>query len=151
MNFGDVSCLHVFALYAIIKCGAPESAVLHDINIVLRTIPESNQITNLSFDFNIVGQHPFHGCLDQDWVAMFDEVIRISAGKPLELELQTTVSTENLDFKHPGQDELYMNIMNRMASLSDYPNICTHFWNPNCRAHGLGSFPRGQVRSKCGR
>jgi len=71
----------------------PGSAVLRDINIVLSTLHASNKITNLSFDFIMLGEHPFGGCLDEDWAGLCNEVVRLSAGKPLELELQTTVST----------------------------------------------------------
>jgi hypothetical protein len=82
---------------------------------------------------------------------MLNEVIRIADGKPLELELQMVVSTGFLETRHPGQDELYTCIMEKAASLSDYPKICTHFWNPTFEARGLGPFPRGQVRSRCRR
>ena len=102
-------------------------------------------------DFNIIGRRPFVGCLDQDWVGMFNEVIRISAGKPLELELQMVVSAGNCDSEYPGQDELYTHIMDKAGSLSDYPEICTHFRNHTFRAHGLNQFPPGQVRSRCRR
>jgi hypothetical protein len=149
VNLSSVSRLHVFSLFAIIKCDAPRFAVLHDINIVLGTIPDSNKVTNLRFDFQIVGRRPFRGCLDEDWVGMFNEVIRISDGKPLEFELQTVISTGNLEVEHPGQDELYMYITDKAGSLSAYPKICTHFWNPTFWARGLGPFLRGQVRSRC--
>ena len=82
---------------------------------------------------------------------MFNQVIRIADGKPLELELQIAVSTGILATGHPGQDELYIRIMEETAPLSDYPNICTHFWNPTFGARGLAPFPRGQVRSRCRR
>jgi len=82
---------------------------------------------------------------------MFNEVVRIADGKPLELELQMIVSTGILATGHPGQDELYMCITENTAPLSDYPNICTHVWNPTFWDRGLGPFPRGQVRSRCRR
>ncbi|KAF8959431.1 hypothetical protein BDZ97DRAFT_1667254 [Flammula alnicola] len=151
VNLSNLSHLHVFALNAVIKCDVPGSAVLRDINIVLGKIPASNKVTNLSFDFKIFGEHPFGGCLDEDWVGICDEVIRISAGKPLELDLQMIVSTGKLEWQHPGQAELYVHIMEKIASLSDYPNICTHFWNPTCWTQGLRPVPRGQVRSRCRR
>ncbi|KIM35989.1 hypothetical protein M413DRAFT_32032 [Hebeloma cylindrosporum] len=82
VSLSNLSNLHVFSVYAIINCNtrrnAPRPAVLHDLNIVLGTIPKANKITNLSFDFDIIGRRPFPGCLDQDWVGMFDEIIRIS-------------------------------------------------------------------------
>ncbi|KAF8959436.1 hypothetical protein BDZ97DRAFT_2078106 [Flammula alnicola] len=145
VNLSDLSHLHVFALHATIKCDVPGSAVLRDINIVLGTIPASNKVTNLSFDFTIFGEHPFGGCLDEDWVGICDEVIRISSGKPLELDFKMTVSTAKLQWQHPGEEELYVHITERTASLSDYPKICTHFWNPTCWTQGLGPFPRGQA------
>ncbi|KAF8959400.1 hypothetical protein BDZ97DRAFT_1837844, partial [Flammula alnicola] len=61
----------------------------------------------------------------------------------------TSVSTEILQVEHPGEEELYMHIMEKTASLSDYPKICSHFWNPTCWNQGLPPFPGGQVRSRC--
>jgi hypothetical protein len=82
---------------------------------------------------------------------MFNQVIRISDGKPLEVELQTVVSTKNFESEHPGEDELYMCIMDKAGSLSDYPKICTHFWNPTFWANGIGPSPYDQVHSRCRR
>ncbi|KAF8959422.1 hypothetical protein BDZ97DRAFT_1837980, partial [Flammula alnicola] len=62
-----------------------------------------------------------------------------------------SVSTRKLQVHHPGEEELYLRIMEKTTSLSDYPNICTHFWNPTCWTQGLPPFPRGQVRSRCRR
>jgi len=159
VNLSNLQNLRVFSLYNIINCTAPRKAprnaqpfaVLHDINVVLGTIPESNKVTNLWFDFKIVGRRPFRGCLDQDWAGIFNEIIRIADGKPLELELQMVVSMGSLETEHPGQDELFMYIMEKAGSLSDYPKICTHFWNPTFWGRGLEPFPRGQVRSRCKR
>ena len=117
--------------------------------MVLGTIPGSNRITNLSFDFIILGRHPYPGCLDQDWVGMFNEVIRIGDGKPLELELQ--IETGYMGNEYIGQDELYMRIMENAASLSGHPKICTHWWNPILESRGLGRFTCGQVRRRCRR
>ena len=78
-------------------------------------------------------------------VEMFNEIIRIVGGKPLELELKLAVSSEILSNRG---DELYVRIMEKAALLSDHPNICTHWWNPT---HGIGPFPRGQVRTRCRR
>ena len=80
---------------------------------------------------------------------MFNEVIRIGAGKPLELELQMVVSTKDLESEDPGQDELYMRIMEKAASLS--ARICTYLWNPTFWTRGVGPFSRGQVRRRCRR
>jgi hypothetical protein len=146
--------MHAVSLYTIVNCIVPRNApfaALHDINNVLCTIPESNRVTNLSFAIEIVGRHPFHGCLDQDWVGLFNEVIRIGGGKPLELELQMKVTAGDFQTEHPGEDELYMRIMEKAASLSDYPKIFTHWWNPTFLTRGLGPFRRGQVRRRCGR
>ncbi|KAF8799703.1 hypothetical protein BYT27DRAFT_7342791 [Phlegmacium glaucopus] len=139
VNLRDLSYLHVFALYVIIKCDVPESAVVRDVNLVLNTIPTSNQVMNLSFYFSIRGEHPFGGCLEEDWVGLCDEIVRISAGKPLNLELETSALPHRFrcPFREeespnplPGQDELYDRIMERISSLSDHPNICTRFWHP---------------------
>lgn len=151
LNLKDLSSLRVFALYAIIKCNKKESGALRDINIVLSKISASNQVTNLSFDFSISGKHPFGGCLEQDWIGLCDEIIRISAGKPLELELQTKVSSEGFQSPDVGDGAVYRRIEETTASLSDFSNICCHFWNPTCWSSGLAPFPRGQVRSRCRR
>ncbi|KAF8799710.1 hypothetical protein BYT27DRAFT_7200934 [Phlegmacium glaucopus] len=127
VNLRDLSCLHVFALKVIIQCDMPESAVVRDINLVLSTIPTSNQVTNLSFDFSIRGEHPFGGCLEEDWVGLCDEVVRISAGEPLDLSLETSMRPPRFQYPPPGQDELYERITERISSLSDHPNICTRF------------------------
>ena len=131
----------------------PPFAALHDINVALGTIPDSNRVTNLWFDFSMIGrrgsQHPFLGCLNQDWVGLFNEVIRIGGGKPLELELQLSASMGFLEDDHPDQDELYVDIMEQAALLSNYPKICTHFWNPTYWTRKIGPFPRGQVRRRC--
>ena len=99
-----------------------------------------------------MGKRPFRGCLDQDWIGTFKEVIRIGGGKPLELEFGMSVSTED-DFEtdHPGEDELYIRIMEKAEILSDYPNICTHWWNSTYRKRGINAFPSGQVRTRCRR
>ena len=60
---------------------------------------------------------------------MCDEVIRISSGKPLELDINMLVGLRGRGHRC-GEDELYMHIRERTTSLSDHPNICTHFWNP---------------------
>ncbi|KAF8799721.1 hypothetical protein BYT27DRAFT_7245951 [Phlegmacium glaucopus] len=130
VNLRDLSCLHVFALYAIITCGVPESAVVRDVNLVLGTMPTSNKITDLSFCFTICGEHPFGGCLEEDWVGLCVEVVRISAGKPLNLKLETSVLSLRCPFLTPGEDELYERIKERISSLSNHPNICTRFWHP---------------------
>ena len=94
MKLSNVPNLHVFCT----KCSAPPNlppnAGLHDINIVLGAISE---VTNLWLHFMIAGRGPFPGFLEQAWVGMFNEVIRIADGKPLsELELQMVVSTGSL-------------------------------------------------------
>ena len=110
-------------------------------------------VTNLSFDFYVIGDQPFRGCLDEDWVGLCDEVIRISSGKSLELDLGMELDRGMLVRLHGpgleiGEGELYMRIRERITSLSDHPNICTHFWNP-------GTDPRirrldyCEVRSRC--
>ena len=86
---------------------------------------------------------------------MFNEVIRIGGEKPLELELQMMLSARgemDLELEHPGQDKLFMGIMEKAASLSDYPNICTHWWNPTYWTRGrIGPFRLCQVRRRCAR
>ena len=160
MNLSNLPNLQVFCLCIIINCKKPRKAprnaappeVLRDINIILGTIPVSNKITNLWFDFDIFGRKPFRGCLDQDWVGIFNEIIRISDGKHLELELKMGVDMwDILETEHPGQDDLFARIMEKATPLSDYPEICTHFWNPSFWDRGLKPFPHGQVHSRCRR
>ena len=72
--------------------------------------------------------------------------------KPLELELQMVVSTGNLETKHPGQDKLFVHIMEKggiAPGLSqNFPSLLEPyilaFW-----VRGLSPFPHGQVRSRC--
>ena len=134
MDLRHIPNLHIFAIHGIIKCDAQEPPVLRDINVVLGTIPKANQVTKLSLGFTIHGDHPFGGCLEEDWVGMCDAVARISAGKPLELKLEIMTSVRPAIYRlaPPGRqlrDELYERIKEKMALLSDYPNICTHFWH----------------------
>ena len=149
MNLSNVSRLHVFSLKTSIECNGPRFAVVHNINIVLGTIRESNRLTNLFFLLYMDGCRPFHGCLDQDWDGMYKEVIRISDGKPLEVDIQMEVIPNIEIDQSEEEEELYMFIMDKAGSLSDYPKICTHFWNPFFWDRGLYPFPYNQVRSRC--
>jgi hypothetical protein len=122
--------LHIFAIHAIIKCDERDPVVLGDIDLILSTIPKANHVTKLELDFTVYGDHPFGGCPEEDWIGMCDEVVRISAGKPLELNLEMSIVSTNLQYTPPGRDELYGRIKEKIASLSDYPNICIH-WHPH--------------------
>ena len=113
--------------------------VLRDINLVLSTIPKANQVIQLSLEFTIFlslefivfGFYPFDGFLEEDWVGMCDEVARISAGKPLELDLKVSLRPRKLEGQYPPPgDELYERIKEKVASLPEYPNICAHFRHP---------------------
>jgi hypothetical protein len=150
VNLKDLSNLRVFALLASIKGNARKSVVLHDINTVLGTIPASNQITNFRFQFTISGKLPFRGCLNEDWPGLCGQIIRISAEKPLELDLMTTADNRSID-SPSGSNDLYGSIVERTAVFSDYPKICTHFWNPTCWDQGIAPFLRDRVRDKCRR
>ncbi|KAF8799580.1 hypothetical protein BYT27DRAFT_7236317 [Phlegmacium glaucopus] len=130
VNLRDIPCLRVFALHAIIECDAQEFVVFRDIKLVLNTIPTSNKVTNLSFGFTIAGEHPFDGCFKEDWVGIWGEVVRISAGKPLELNLRTVVRPPNFQYPPHRQDELFERITEKIASLLNYPNIDTHYTHP---------------------
>jgi len=131
VNLKHLPNLHIFAIYAIIKCNAQELVALRDINLVLSTIPKANQVTKLSLNFTIYGEHPFGGCFEEDWVGMCDEVVRISAGKVLELNLEMSLdefdTSANFRYSPSGRDELYERIKEKLASLSDDPNICIHW------------------------
>ena len=126
MNLRHLPYLHIFAIYAIISCDVQKLVVLRDINLVLSTIPTANQVTELSFHFTIYGEYPFLRCLEENWVGMCEEVVRISAGKPLELNIKMSVSPSKLPFPPRGGDKLYERIEEKIASLLDYPNISTH-------------------------
>lgn len=130
MDLRHLPNLHIFANRPIIKCDGREPVVLRDINLVLSTIPKINQVTKLSLDFTIVGEHPFSGCLEEDWVGMCDEVVRISTGKPLEFYLEMSITPPRYRYPPRGGDELYKRIKEKMASLSDHSNIHTHIWHP---------------------
>ena len=127
MNLRHLPNLHIFAIYAVIGCDAQGPVVLRDIKLILSTIPKANQVTKLSLDFT--SKHSFSGCLDEDWVGMCDEVVRVSAGKPLELDLEISIGPPKFLYPPPGEDKLYGRIKEMIASLSGYPNICTHFWH----------------------
>ena len=148
MNFSNLPNLQVVSLSAILNTGrqrikrwhdppSGSSSALDDINTVLATIPVCNRITNLWFDIRTF----YDECLDQDWVGMFNEIIRIGGEKPLELELKMEV------YLSTRADELHMRIMEKATLLSDYPNICSHWWNatPRSRVH------HHQVRTRCRR
>ena len=124
MNLRHLPNFHIFTFHAFIKCDAHEPVVSRDINSILATIPDTNQVRQLTFRFNIYGEHPFGGCLEQDWVGMCDEVVRVSAGKTIALYLELSIVPTFCP--HPGGDELYERIKEKIAYLSDYPNICTH-------------------------
>jgi hypothetical protein len=86
VNLKDISCLRVFALHVIMDY-AREFVVLRDINLV-GTMPASNKVTNLLFYFSISGEYPFDRFFKEDWVGLWGEVVRISAWKPLDLNLE---------------------------------------------------------------
>ena len=134
MDLRHLSYLRIFAINAIIKCDAQEHVVLRDINLVLSTIPKANQVIQLSLKFTILlsleftvfSYNPFDGFIGEDWAGMCDEVVRISAGKPLELNLKVSTRSHRY-LEPPGESELYERIKEKIASLPDYPNICVHF------------------------
>ena len=85
---------------------------------------------------------------------MFNEVIRVGGGKPLELEIQMSVTTEDIfetEYSQTGQEELFMRIMEKAASLSDHPKICTHWWNPTYCNIPPFEVPSDRVRRRCKR
>ena len=126
MDLRRLSNLHIFATRAFIKCDAHEPVVSRDVNSILSTIPNANQVTQLSFRFDIYSRHPYSECLEQDWVGMWDEVVRISAGKPLELflEMSIVMAEDGL-----SGDELYERIKEKIEDLPNYANICTYLWH----------------------
>ena len=126
MDLKHLPNLHIFEIHAFIKHNTQEPVISRDINSILSTIPNANQVTQLSFSLNIYGKHPFRGCLKQDWVGMCEEVIRVSAGKPLDFYLEMAIIPPH----RPSGDELYRRIKEKIASLSDHPNICTQFLHP---------------------
>ena len=128
MNLSNVSRLHIFqvSLDIIFKgdCDEPWFADLHDINIALGTIRSPMDLQKKkSLGFEIFCYPPFRECLDQDWDGMFNEVIRISDGKHIEVELQIYTITR----KEDSEKKLYMYIMGKAGSLSGYPNLLSVF------------------------
>ena len=150
INLSRLLRLRVFALHASIKCDTPEPMVLRDIITVLGTIPASNSVTNICFEFRIFGEHPFCGCLDEDWVGICNEVVRISSGKLLELDMQIMVDSGKYEFIR-GADELYGHIIERTTSLSNHSQICTHFRKLSPWIDRYTPSPCSQVRSRCRR
>ena len=151
VNLSNLSNLKTFSFFGIVKCApeiAPPLTVLHDINAVLRTIPKSNRVTKLWLLFEISGVHPFLECLDQDWVGIFNEVIRIGDGKPLDLEFAISVSKKKAETE---EDELYTRIMEKAATLSFHSNIYTHWWDSTFRKNMIWYYdiPLGQVCTRC--
>ena len=131
MSLKNLSRLRVFAGKARIQ-GVRKSAVLGDIIIVLSTIPTSNQVTTLSLELTIVGKPKvIRACLEQDWAGLCSEIIRISAGKPLKLNLSMLVESPKFEYPPPGQTRLHERILEKIASLSDYPHISLDFWRPD--------------------
>ena len=108
--------------------------VLRDIKLVLSTIPKVNQVTKLSLEIIIFSVPTFSECFEEELVGMCEEVVRVSAGKPLELDLDMLISPKPSSFgpDYPliGRDELYKRIKERITFLSDHPNISTHLWHP---------------------
>ena len=151
MDLHELSRLQVFALCATIRCGAQETWVLADINAVLHTISPSNRITNLWFQFTIYSEPSFDGSLDQPWAELCGEAIRISAQKPLEFDVKVIASTGRIGSHPPGSEGLYTAIKDKMTSISNWSNICLHYWNPTSRRLGISPPPRGQVRGRCRR
>jgi hypothetical protein len=81
---------------------------------------------------------------------MFNEIIRISGGKPLELEIGLSAYIGILDLPERKELPVYTCVMEKAALFLDYPNICTHFWNPTCKDRWIGPYPH-QVRGRCRR
>ena len=105
---------------------------LRDIKLVLSTIPKVNQVTKLSLEF--ISEHILSDRFKEELVGMCKEVVRVSAGKPLELDLKMVISlnTSQLWPEHPliRRDEFFECIKEMIAFLSHQPNISTHFWHP---------------------
>jgi hypothetical protein len=150
VNLANLSNLRVFSLIAIIERNAGRPSVLRDINTVLSRIPSPNKTTNLFFDFDIYDSKPFRLCLDEDWAGLCQQIIRIAADNPLELDLRIGVCNGDPE-ETSGEASLFATIMNKAASLSDCPNICTHFWNCTLGKGGLKALPLGEARTKCKR
>ena len=131
MDLRNLPSLHIFAVRSFIRHYGENPENLRDFSRVLSTIPKANQITKLLLDFTVTVHdgHPFD---EEDWVGLCDEVVRVSAGKPLELNLKMSIHPPRI-LQYPSfrQDELYERIKEKIATLSDYPNICTHLWHPH--------------------
>ena len=121
--------LHIFAIYVLIRCDAQELVVLRDINnLILRTIPNANQVTNWHFvststvfillmdAWTRLGRIVWLGytCFCRETSQAFELYVELSMVPPFD--------------PPPVGDELYERIKEKIAYLSDYPNICTHVW-----------------------
>jgi len=125
--------LRNFTFHTFVECDEhPEPVVSRDINFILSTIPNANQLNQLVFCFKIYGNPPYGGFLEQDLVGMCDEVVRVSAGKRLELILELILFDQVNPGPlvqvgpHSGGVELYESIKEKISHLSGYPNISTH-------------------------
>ena len=115
--------------------GTQEPVALRDIKLVLSTIPKVNQVTKLSLEFIIFSEHILSDRFEEELVGMCEEVVRVSAGKPLELDLKMLISLNPSQLwwpEHPliRRDEFYERIKEMIAFLSHQPNISTYFWHP---------------------
>jgi hypothetical protein len=86
----------------------------------------------------------------EDWAGLSQQIIRIAADKPLELDLQMGVETDDVE-DAPGESLLYTALLKIVAPVSDCPNICNHFWNCTLGRSGLKASLLGEVRTKCKR
>ena len=83
--------LHTLAIHSYIWCDPQELVVLLDIKPVLSTIPKANHLTKLLLDLFVSYEQPINVRPEEDWVGMCDEIVSISAGKWLQLDLEMTI------------------------------------------------------------
>jgi len=120
VNLRHCPRLRDFALKANIKCGVQESVVLHDISVVLSTIPTSNQVTDLSLDLVVWGGSPFPGVLEEDWAGICDGIERITGEKDLKLILEISIRSSPYDYPPAGAEQLFKRIKEKTASLYEH-------------------------------
>ncbi|KAJ3516655.1 hypothetical protein NLJ89_g995 [Agrocybe chaxingu] len=127
VNLKSLNKLRTFEIYVIINAKSKQHVVLRDLISVLRTFPASNSVQRFMLHVSIYGSKPFKGCLDEDWDGVCEEVVRISADKPMEFHLYSAVETNSISAKTTGDAALYQKIEDRVkVALAEHEHISFH-------------------------
>ena len=117
VNLSKIPNMQVFCLYVIICCRTHplrSSGILTSSSLQYPTCSIKSQTSSSSFKSSV------RNILLHVLIKIGLEIIRISDGEPLELELQMVVSTADIiwEIEHPGQYELFVRIMEKGTPLS---------------------------------